>query len=105
MLLHLHDGDDPNAVRLIQVNYGLRKPEAEVSSRWRIKLAKALRMRANLGDQTFDFTIKPDSKLRINFGIIANGIRQFFVCLWMKNVPHSPAIFRARASDSSTGMP
>jgi len=77
----------------------------KMSARGRIKLAKALRLRAKLGDQSLDFAVKSNAKFWIDGGIITNRFSQFFVGIRMQDVSHKPAIFRTRARDSSTGMP
>lgn len=45
-----------------------------------------------------------DAKLEIDLGVIAVGVGELGICLWMDDVAHRPAAFRARASDSSKGM-
>src|SRR6267154_2589073 len=90
---------------LFQKDDGVRKCDAEMSARRRIKFAEALRVRADFVKQSFHLAIKAHAQVRRNLRIITDRSGEFLVCFGMKQVLHRPAILRARASDSSSGTP
>ena len=101
----MHHCHNPNSIDLFHVNDGVRKFCAEVSAHGRIEFPKALRMRAYILDESFHFPKETDTKVRSDLSVVAHGFSQLGVRFGMKHVPHSPAILRMRARDSSTGMP
>ena len=54
----MHHGDNPNMFGLFQKDDGVRKCDAEMSARRRIKFAEALRVRADFVKQSFHLAIK-----------------------------------------------
>jgi hypothetical protein len=56
--LGVHHGHDPHAVRLFQVNNGVRKLTRQGTPSWRTQTEEPVGVTANLTYQTFDFVVK-----------------------------------------------
>jgi hypothetical protein len=80
----VHDGDDPNDLRLVQKYDGVGKGAAEMPACGRIKSAEAFRVGANLAKQPLQLALETHAKLRRNRGIVTHRPREFFVRLRMQ---------------------
>jgi hypothetical protein len=92
-----------NVAGPLQKNDGVGKVGAEMPSRRRVKSAKALRIGADFAQQPFHLAIKTHAEFRRSLRVITNRSGKFIVRFRVKREFHSPAILRARASDSSRG--
>src|SRR4051794_21305332 len=99
----MHHGDDPHAVRLIQVNDRVRELTRERSRGGRVKSKEALRLSADILNESVDLTIKANAQIWIYGGMISYRILKLRVGFGMDHLPHRPAILRMRARDSSSG--
>src|ERR1022692_3023061 len=102
---HVHHSHNPDVFRFFHEDYRVRKIAAEMPARGRIKFAESFRVGADFAKQTLQLAEKTHAEFRRNPGIIANRSGKFLDRFGMKQMIHSPAILRARASDSSSGTP
>src|SRR5262245_12861066 len=100
----VHDGEDEDSLRLFEGNDGVGEPQGERSTGGRIKASKAPGLCADFLDDPFDLTVEVDAKLRINVGVVADGLGELGVGLRVDRMGHRPAALRARASDFSKGI-
>ena len=103
--LHVHHRYNPNRVRVVQKNDGVGEGPAKMPARRRIKTAEALRIGADLPKQALYLAIEAHAEFGRNLGIVSNRVGEFLVRLGMKQVPHSPASLRTRASEAASGTP
>lgn len=102
----MHDGHDPNTVRLVQVNHRIRELAGQRTLCGRTEPGKPLRLKANFLNEPFDFVVQAAAKFGRDCDVKLDGTEVFFVRSGMKNVGFQrPMILRMRADTSSPGMP
>ncbi len=104
--LHVHDGQDPHALRLLQVNNSKGKLLRQSPPRGRIEPEKSVRLAPNPQQQPFDFVPKTAAQFGRRRGVLLDGLGVFLARGRMKKVRlHRPRILRMPAEISSPAIP
>ena len=85
---HVHDGYDPEAIILFQVDDSIRKNEAEMAVDRRVKLAKLLGVSADFAHQSLHLQVESLPEPWVDSRVVSGCFRQFDICGGMKNRPH-----------------
>lgn len=105
MTFHMHDRNDPDAVRLLNEDHRAGKTATEVPSGRGIESVKAFRVRPDFAEEPLYLLVKAHTQLRRDRRVGADSRGEFLVSLWVQPTVRRPASLRARASDSSSGTP
>ena len=85
-LFGVHDGHNPHAIRLLQINRRVRKLAGQRALCRRAETKEAVGLVANVADEPFDFVVETVAKFRSNVGVVFHGAGIFFTRIGMKNV-------------------
>ena len=101
-----HDGDDPNGVRLVQVEEREGKVIRQMPAHIAVDAPKAVGRSATVGDQVLNLVEKSPAQVGADRGVVGRRRRVFLVGLAMEAMRlHRPTILRMRADTTSPGMP
>jgi hypothetical protein len=73
LAFHVHDRNDPDTVRFVDEDDGVRKIVAEMSPGRRVKFSKAFGIRNRFIKQAFDLSIETHAESGRNFRIVRDG--------------------------------
>lgn len=100
------DGDDPDSVRLVEVDDGIGKVVRQVPPGVGVDPAEEARCRTDLCNRALDLVLKPPAEFRADSRVVRGGSGVFLVGLGMEAVRlHRPTIWRTRAETTSPGTP
>ena len=102
----VHDGNNPHAIRFVQINQLVRKLAGQRAlGRW-TETEKTSGLAANLADEPFDFIVEAAAEFWSDGGVVFNSTGIFLTRIGMKDVRFNrPRVLRMRARTFSAGMP
>jgi hypothetical protein len=100
----VHNGHDPDPVRLIHVNHPVGEGVSQMPAGRRIKQPKTARVPADVVNQPLDFVVEATAQFRLDGGVVARGLSVFLRRPRMKGMwLYRPTIWRIWAETVSLG--